>query len=76
MDAQTFETCVNSGKHTGDVAVSSNAARTAGVTATPSFFINGKLVVGALPFQCTPGTRGCEQGDFQTYIETALKNSE
>ena len=76
MDVQAFAMCVNLGKHTGDVAASSNAARTAGVTSTPSFFINGMLVVGALPFQCTPGARGCEQGGFQTYIETALKNSE
>jgi protein-disulfide isomerase len=73
LDGQAFASCVNSGKHTGDAAASSNAATDVGVNATPSFFIQGKLVVGALPFQCKPGTPECAQGDFQTLIEAALK---
>lgn len=73
LDGQAFAACVNSGKHQGDAVASSSAATDAGVTGTPSFFINGKLVVGALPFQCKPGTPECIQGDFQTLIEAALK---
>ncbi len=63
IDAQPFATCVNSGKHLADVAASSKAAAAAGVDATPSFFINGKLVSGALPIN-----------EFQSRIEAALKS--
>jgi protein-disulfide isomerase len=63
IDAQTFATCVNSGKHLADVAASSKAAAAAGVDGTPSFFINGKLVSGALPIS-----------EFQSRIEAALKS--
>jgi protein-disulfide isomerase len=74
LDGQAFALCVNSGKHKADAVAASSAATDIGVNGTPSFFINGKLVVGALPFQCTPGTPECVQGDFQTHIEAALKS--
>jgi protein-disulfide isomerase len=63
IDAQAFATCVNSGKHRADVDASSKAVVAAGVNSTPSFFINGKLVVGALPIT-----------GFQSLIEAALKS--
>jgi protein-disulfide isomerase len=63
IDAQAFATCVNSGKHRADVDASSKAVVAAGVNSTPSFFINGKLVVGALPIN-----------EFQSLIEAALKS--
>jgi protein-disulfide isomerase len=73
LDVQAFASCVNSGKHLDDAAKSSEAAETVGVNSTPSFFINGKLLVGAVPFQCVLGAPECQFGDFQTHIETALK---
>jgi len=63
IDVQAFATCVNSGKHLADVDASSKAAIVAGVESTPSFFINNKLVVGALSFS-----------EFQSRIEAALKS--
>jgi len=75
LDGQAFATCVNSGKHKGDATASTNAATDAGVNGTPTFFINGKPVVGALPFQCKPGAAECAQGDFQTRIEAALNGT-
>ncbi len=75
IDVQAFAACVNSGKHVPDLNASSNAAQAAGVNATPSFFINGQMVSGALPFSCKPGALDCAQGDFQTRIEQALKVS-
>jgi len=75
LDGQAFATCVNSGKHKGNATASTNAAIDAGVSGTPTFFINGKPVEGALPFQCKPGTAECAQGDFQTRIEAALKGT-
>ena len=74
MDMQAFATCVNSSKHVKDASDSSNSAMSAGVDATPSFFLNGKLAVqGALPFSCQAGTPECSAGDFQSRIEQALK---
>ena len=76
LDTQAFATCVNSGKHVKDAADSSDSAMSAGVDATPSFFLNGKLAVqGAVPFSCKPGTPECSAGDFQSRIEEALKGS-
>jgi protein-disulfide isomerase len=75
LEGQAFATCVNSGKHMGNAAASKNAAIDVGVNATPTFFINGKPIEGALPFQCKPGTAECAQGDFQTRIEAALKGT-
>ena len=75
LDGQAFASCVNSGKHKGNATASTNAAIDAGVSGTPTFFINGKPLEGALPFQCKPGTAECAQGDFQTRIEAALKGT-
>lgn len=76
MDTQQFATCVNSGKYVADVSTTSNAARAAGVTGTPSFFINRKMVIGALPFSCAPSAPECQLGSFQSHIEAALKGSQ
>jgi protein-disulfide isomerase len=75
LDGQAFASCVNSGKHKGNATASTKAATDAGVNGTPTFFINGKPVEGALPFQCKLGTAECAQGDFQTRIEAALKGT-
>jgi protein-disulfide isomerase len=64
LDAQAFAACVNSGKHSQDAINASNSAMAAGVDATPTFFINGKSLVGAMPFS-----------EFQTRIEDALKSA-
>jgi protein-disulfide isomerase len=62
LDAQTFASCVNSGKYRSVVEASSKAAADAGVEGTPSFFINGKLVSGSLPL-----------AEFQARLDAAAK---
>jgi protein-disulfide isomerase len=47
MDADKFKTCVDSGKYSAEVAKDIQDATKAGVSSTPSFFINGVSVVGA-----------------------------
>ena len=47
MDAEKFKTCVESGKYAAEVAKDIQDATKAGVSSTPSFFINGVSVVGA-----------------------------
>ena len=45
-----FNTCLDSGKHAKDVANDTEMGRKLGVTGTPTSFVNGKLVQGAVPF--------------------------
>ncbi len=50
LDVQAFSTCLDAGKTRARVAQDLADAREAGVTATPTFFINGRMVEGAPPF--------------------------
>ncbi len=51
LDKAAFEECLNSGKYSGIVNRNRSAAQESGLTATPSFFINGRLVEGNNPFE-------------------------
>lgn len=46
-----FNSCLDSGKYNQEIAEDLNDGGAAGVGGTPTFFINGKLLVGALPFE-------------------------
>lgn len=50
LDEQKFNTCVDSGKYTKAVQDDFNAGAAAGVSGTPTFFINGQQLVGAQPY--------------------------
>ncbi len=62
LDVTAFAACLDGGKYTQRVNDESAEAQKLGVTATPSFFINNTLIVGAQPFSV-----------FKTAIENALK---
>ncbi|HLD75876.1 MAG TPA: DsbA family protein [Candidatus Norongarragalinales archaeon] len=49
-DEKTFNACLDSGKHKQTVQDDFSAGAAAGVSGTPTFFINGKQLVGAQPF--------------------------
>jgi len=51
LDRAQFDTCVDSGRHSSDVEKSVEAATRAGVSSTPTFFINGRYESGALPLE-------------------------
>ena len=51
LNTQEFSSCLTSDKYTEKVNKDKTDAQTAGATGTPSFFINGKILVGALPFE-------------------------
>jgi protein-disulfide isomerase len=51
LDAAAFATCLDSGKYTSDWQKDSADAAAAGVQSTPAFFINGRPVVGAQPYE-------------------------
>jgi protein-disulfide isomerase len=62
LNAPAFAACLDGGKYTQRVNDEAAEAQQAGVTGTPTFFINGTMLVGAQPFE-----------SFQTIIEAALK---
>lgn len=51
LDAESFNTCLDSGKYSQEVQDDIDDARVAGVNATPSFFVNGLPINGAVPFE-------------------------
>ena len=50
LDGGKFNSCLNSQKYAQEVDKDITDGRSAGVSGTPSFFINGRLIVGAQPF--------------------------
>ena len=50
LDAAAFDQCLDSGKHAAEVDKDFQEGAGLGLTGTPSFFINGKQIVGAQPF--------------------------
>ena len=50
LDANKFNSCLDSGKMAAEVAKDLADANAAGASGTPTFFINGKRLVGAQPF--------------------------
>lgn len=64
LDAASFTECLDSEKHAAAVASDVQEGTRLGITGTPTFFINGRLVVGALPLEM-----------FQRLIERELRRS-
>jgi protein-disulfide isomerase len=51
LDTAKFDQCLDSGKMAAKVKESVEAAHAAGVTGTPAFFVNGRLLSGAQPLE-------------------------
>ncbi len=51
LDAAKFNKCVDDHKYKSVVEADQQAGNEAGVTGTPAFFINGRLLSGAQPFE-------------------------
>jgi protein-disulfide isomerase len=63
VDANKFNKCLDDGAMAETVKAQSKEGQGLGVTGTPSFLINGLLVVGSLP-----------QTDFEEIIDAEIKN--
>lgn len=61
LDVNKFSACLNSGKFTQAVKDDFSLGASVGISGTPSFFINGKTLVGAQPFE-----------SFKALIDSAL----
>lgn len=51
LDMAAFDACLGSGRHRERIVAESAVARRLGATGTPVFLINGKLLIGAHPFE-------------------------
>ncbi len=61
FNSAAFDRCLDSGKHREEVEKDTADGRQAGVSGTPTVLVNGKSIVGAVPF-----------AQFQTIIDAAL----
>ncbi|MEM4271138.1 MAG: DsbA family protein [Candidatus Pacearchaeota archaeon] len=64
LNTNQFSSCLNSDKYSKNVSEDLSAGQKAGVTGTPSTFINGQLIVGAQPYTA-----------FKTLIDEELKKA-
>ncbi|HXV77920.1 MAG TPA: thioredoxin domain-containing protein [Candidatus Polarisedimenticolaceae bacterium] len=51
LDSEKFDACVDSNKYAQQVQLIATGGQQAGVTGTPAFFVNGRFVSGAKPFE-------------------------
>lgn len=51
LDAEKFNGCLDSGKYRSDVMQDHQEGSAAGVSGTPAFFVNGRYLSGAQPFE-------------------------
>lgn len=51
LNVSEFNQCLDSGKYTQEVRDDFSDGSAAGVSGTPSFFVNGRLIVGSQPFE-------------------------
>jgi protein-disulfide isomerase len=65
LDTATFDRCLDSGRHAAKVQSGVREATQLGLSSTPSIFINGRLVMGAQPFEA-----------FQAVIDDELQREQ
>jgi protein-disulfide isomerase len=51
LNAESFNSCLDSGKFQGQVAEDMEAGTAAGVSGTPALFVNGRFINGAVPLE-------------------------
>lgn len=51
LNAEQFNTCLDSNKHAATVQTDLKEGQAAGVNGTPAMFINGRFISGAVPFE-------------------------
>jgi protein-disulfide isomerase len=72
LDTATFNDCLDSDKYLSQVTKDAQDAQSYGVGGTPGFFINGRPVTGAIPFEDYQDSSGATQPGFKSIIDEAL----
>ena len=76
LDTATFDQCLDGGEKTAEWEKDEQDGTSYGVQGTPNFFINGRLVTGAIPFADYQNSAGVTQPGFKSIIEQALEQAE
>jgi protein-disulfide isomerase len=63
LNVEAFSSCYVSGRHDEDIRASEESGLAAGVESTPTFFVNGQMLVGAKPIE-----------EFREAIDAALRS--
>ena len=63
LDVAAFDTCMASGKHAKTVDDDMAAGARVGMSGTPGFYVNGRMLTGAQPF-----------AEFKRVIDEELKS--
>ena len=50
IDGAAFDQCLDSGTHAARIREDVQLANTLGVNSTPTFYVNGRALIGAQPF--------------------------
>lgn len=74
LDEEKFSECLTSGKFYEKVVEAANKAAELGVRGTPNAFVNGRHVIGAIPYEDYETEYGREDG-LQTIIKQALSEA-
>ncbi len=61
LDTKAFAACLDSHRYQGEVQADASDAARVGISGTPSFVVNGRILIGALPFS-----------EFKTVIDEEL----
>jgi protein-disulfide isomerase len=61
LDSKAFTACLDSHRYQDEIQADATDAARVGISGTPSFVINGRILIGALPFS-----------DFKTVIDEEL----
>ncbi|MBU1016585.1 MAG: thioredoxin domain-containing protein [Patescibacteria group bacterium] len=76
LDQNEFDSCLDSGKYASKINETTQQANELSVNGTPTFFINGKLLVGAQPFEVFKAILDKELGitlDYPANIKTTIE---
>ncbi len=73
LDAAKFSQCLDSGKYKNKVETDIAEGERAGVTGTPTSFVNGNIYPGAYPFEDFTASNGDKEDGMQTIINKLLQ---
>jgi protein-disulfide isomerase len=51
LEGAAFDQCLDSGKHAGAVRANAELGEKMGVNSTPTLYVNGRALIGAMPFE-------------------------
>jgi protein-disulfide isomerase len=51
LEGAAFDSCLDSGKHAATVQSGSELGNRMGVNSTPTLYVNGRALIGAMPFE-------------------------